>query len=171
MKTLIIQGSARKSGNTNKVVNYIQEKIKCDFVDLKNYTISNYEYDSRNKGDDFLPLMRRVVEYDLIIFATPIYWYAMSGIMKSFFDRITDCLKIEKETGRKLRGKQMAMINCGSDKDSVLAIEKEFEMPFRETASYLGMIYKGSVQTWINTDKVSEEVIQNLDIFIDKITK
>ncbi|WP_338761205.1 NAD(P)H-dependent oxidoreductase [Bernardetia sp. ABR2-2B] len=171
MEVLIIQGSARKYGNTNKIVNYIQEKLDCDFIDLKNYTISNYDYDSRNKNDDFLPLMREVADYDLIIFATPVYWYAMSGIMKTFFDRITDCLKIEKETGRKLRGKQMAMVCCGSDKDAVLAIEKEFEMPFRESASYLGMDYKGSGYTWIANEDISEEVIQNLDKFIAKIAK
>ncbi len=175
MEILIIQGSARKNGHTNKIVNYIQEQIDCDFIDLKNYTISNYDYDSRNKDDDFMPLMREIVDYDLIIFATPIYWYSMSGIMKTFFDRITDCLKIEKETGRKLRGKSMAMVSCGSDKDSVLAISKEFEMPFRESALYLGMTYKGSISTWIedseSNNEISEEVIKNLDKFVDKIIK
>ncbi len=171
MKILIVQGSARKHGNTNKIVNYVQEKIDCDFVDLKEYSISNYDYNSYNKDDDFLPLMREVVEYDLIIFATPIYWYAMSGIMKTFFDRITDCLKIEKETGRKLRGKSMAMINCGSDKDAVLKISAALEMPFRETASYLGMTYKGSVSTWLDNEEIAEEVIRNLDTFIDKMAK
>lgn len=167
MEILIIQGSARKNGNTNKIVNYIQEKLECDFVDLKNYVISNYDYDSRNKDDDFLPLMREVVEYDLIIFATPIYWYSMSGIMKTFFDRITDCLKIEKETGRKLRGKAMAMVSCGSDDE----LKEGFAMPFKESALYLGMTYKGSVHTWIENDTISEEVRQKLDRFIDKISK
>ncbi|WP_338814752.1 NAD(P)H-dependent oxidoreductase [Bernardetia sp. Wsw4-3y2] len=171
MEILIIQGSARKNGNTNKIVNYIQEQLDCDFIDLKNYTISHYDYDSRNRNDDFLPLMREIVEYDLIIFATPVYWYAMSGIMKTFFDRVTDCLKIEKETGRKLRGKTMAMVCCGSEKDVVLEISAAFEMPFRESASYLGMNYVGSVYTWMDTDDISGEVIQNLDKFIGKITK
>jgi multimeric flavodoxin WrbA len=171
MEILIIQGSARKNGNTNKIVNYIQEKLDCDFIDLKNYVISNYDYDSRNKNDDFLPLMREVVEYDLIIFATPVYWYSMSGIMKTFFDRITDCLKIEKETGRKLRGKSMAMVSCGSDKEAVLAISEAFEMPFRESASYLGMSYTGSIFTWMDGDEISREVIRNLDGFTDKIIK
>ncbi|WP_375559515.1 flavodoxin family protein [Bernardetia sp. OM2101] len=166
MEVLIIQGSARKNGNTNKIANYIQEKTDCDFIDLKNYTISNYDYDSRNKNDDFLPLMREIVEYDLIIFATPIYWYSMSGIMKTFFDRITDCLKIDKDTGRKLRGKSMAMVSCGSDEE----IKDGFEMPFRESANYLGMTYKGSVHTW-SDGEISEEVTKKLDIFIDKITK
>lgn len=166
MEILILQGSARKNGNTNKIVNYIQEKIECDFIDLKGYSISNYDYDTRNKNDDFLPLMREIVEYDLIIFATPIYWYSMSGIMKTFFDRITDCLTIEKETGRKLRGKSMALVSCGSDEE----IKDGFEMPFRESANYLGMTYKGSVHTWVE-DEISEEVKQNLDKFIAKIRK
>lgn len=167
MEILIIQGSARKNGNTNKIVNYIQEKMECDFIDLKGYSISNYDYDSRNKDDDFLPLMREVVEYDLIIFATPIYWYSMSAIMKMFFDRITDCLKIEKETGRKLRGKAMAMVSCGSDEE----IKEGFEMPFKESANYLGMTYKGSVHTWIEEEEIPKEVKQNLDRFIAKLTK
>lgn len=170
MKTVIIQGSSRKYGNTNKIVNYLQEELDCDFIDLKSYSFSGYDYDSRNKNDDFLPLMREIVEYDLIIFATPIYWYSMSGLMKNFFDRITDCLKIEKETGRKLRGKAMAMVCCGSDKEAVLAIQNEFEMPFRESAIYLGMSYKGSVYTWIDTDIIEEEVTQNLDEFVVKIS-
>ena len=37
--------------------------------------------------------------------------------MKKFFDRISDCIKIEKETGRKLRGMEMAVLSCGSDNE------------------------------------------------------
>lgn len=169
MKTVIIQGSSRKYGNTNKVVNYLQEALDCDFIDLKNYVISNYDYEGRNQNDDFLPLIREVVEYDLVIFATPIYWYSMSGIMKTFFDRITDCLKLEKETGRKLRGKSMAMLCCGSVKESILPIQKPFEMPFKESAIYLGMKYKGSVFTWIENDEIPEEVKANINDFVEKI--
>lgn len=167
MEILIIQGSSKKNGDTNKIVNYIQNQLDCNFIDLKGYTISQYDYDSHNKNDDFLPLMREVVEYDLIIFATPVYWYTMSGIMKTFFDRITDCLKVEKETGRKLRGKAMAVVSCGSDYE----IKEGFEMPFRESAAYLGMTYKGSVHTWIENNEISKEVTQKLNRFIDKITK
>ncbi|WP_291723698.1 flavodoxin family protein [Bernardetia sp.] len=169
MKTVIVQGSSRKYGNTNKIVNYLQEKLDCDFIDLKGYSFSGYDYEGRNRNDDFLPLMREIVEYDLIIFATPVYWYAMSGLMKNFFDRITDCLKIEKETGRKLRGKSMAMVCCGSDKEAVLAIQNEFEMPFRASATYLGMSYQGSIFTWIEKDEISEEIKTNMDNFTKKI--
>ncbi len=47
-----------------------------------------------------------VDKYDVLIFATPVYWYSMSGIMKVFFDRITDLLTIKKDIGRKLKGKK-----------------------------------------------------------------
>ena len=52
-----------------------------------------------------------ISKYDTIIFATPVYWYSMSGILKVFIDRITDLLTIEKELGRKLRGKKMAVVS------------------------------------------------------------
>jgi multimeric flavodoxin WrbA len=63
----------------------------------------------------------------------------MSGTTKKFIDRLTDCLMTEKETGRKLRGKAMAVVSCGSDSD----LKTGFSMPFVETAKYLGMTYLG----------------------------
>ncbi|MEP6929240.1 MAG: NAD(P)H-dependent oxidoreductase, partial [Flavobacterium sp.] len=110
-KTVIILGSSRKNGNTTKIVDQIAKESNIDVINLSDYTISYYDYESKNIDDDFLPLIRRIIEkYDTLIFATPIYWYNMSGIMKVFFDRISDLIRIEKETGRKLRGKKIAVI-------------------------------------------------------------
>ena len=54
-----------------------------------------------------------MVQYEQIIFATPIYWYAMSAQLKTFFDRMTDLLTIHKPLGRQLRkGKKMFLIAC-----------------------------------------------------------
>ena len=108
MKRIIVQGSSRSNGNTNKIVQFLQSHLECDFIDLSECDIRQYDYKNRNQNDDFLTTIEKIVEYDLIIFATPVYWYSMSGIMKTFFDRITDCLNIDKEIGRKLHGKNMA---------------------------------------------------------------
>ena len=86
-----------------------------------------------------------------------VYWYSMSGLMKAFFDRITDCLKIEKETGRKLRGKYMAAISCGSDDNEV----EGFFVPFQKSADYLGMTYVGNIHTWIESNH-PPEIVWNL---------
>jgi len=163
---VIIQGSSRSVGNTNKVVSYVAETLKFDVIDLNEKKIGPFDYDFKNSDDDFLPMMRELVaKYDTIIFATPVYWYSMSGTMKIFFDRITDLLRIEKEIGRKLRGKSMAMISCGSEG----FLQEGFTMPFFETAGYLGMSYLGDVHTWILDDQIPEIVRENLDVFIRKI--
>ncbi|WP_312554577.1 hypothetical protein [Empedobacter brevis] len=52
-----------------------------------------------------------------------------------FFDRISDYLKIYKKTGRKLRGKEVAVISSGYDEELKLC----FYMPFIETSKHLGM--------------------------------
>jgi len=139
-KKVIILGSARKNGNTTKIVDEIVKESGIDVIDLSDYNISHYDYESKNKEDDFLPLIRRILEkYDTLIFATPVYWYNMSGIMKVFFDRISDLIRIEKETGRKLRGKKIGVISNSHDDE----IEDSFYIPFKKSADYLGMEYLG----------------------------
>ncbi|MBL0736076.1 NAD(P)H-dependent oxidoreductase [Flavobacterium sp. GN10] len=139
-KTVIILGSSRKNGNTAKIVDQLSKEHNIDVVNLSDYNISYYDYESKNLGDDFLPLIRRIIEqYDTLIFATPIYWYNMSGIMKVFFDRISDLIRIEKETGRKLRGKKIGVISNSHDNET----DESFYIPFQKSADYLGMEYLG----------------------------
>lgn len=137
---VIIFGSSRSDGDTFKVVSRIQEFLRCDIIDLNAYAISYYDYSHANKDDDFLPLLKRVItEYDKVILATPVYWYTMGAVLKTFLDRFSDLLTIEKELGRKLRGKDLGVISCSLGSQ----VDKEFWHPFRETASYLGMHYLG----------------------------
>ena len=141
-KTIVILGSSRSDGDTAAVVKQLQGIITCDMVDLNNYQISYYDYEHANKGDDFLPLIKRIIdEYQNIIFATPVYWYTMSGIMKVFIDRISDLLTIEKELGRQLRGKNFGVLSCCLNG----TVDQEFWHPFVKTADYLGMNYIGNV--------------------------
>ena len=161
-KAVVILGSSRSQGDTYKVITQLQSFLPSDIIDLKTKEIGHFDYEFKNSGDDFLPVMREIVEnYDLIIFATPVYWYTMSGIMKVFFDRISDLLKTEKELGRKVRGKGMAVVSCGSDE--ILA--NGFHMPFVETAMYLGMTYKGSCHSWVKNGEIPKEVIGRLEVF------
>ncbi|OIQ15609.1 MAG: FMN reductase [Flavobacterium sp. MedPE-SWcel] len=140
-RKVIIVGSSRSDGNTTRIVNTIAKQNNIDIIDLNDYDFSYFDYKSRNIDDDFLPLIRKVIDsYDTFIFATPIYWYSMSGIMKVFLDRFSDLITIEKETGRKLRGKKAAVISNSSDKE----INYDFYMPFRKSSEYLGMEYLGN---------------------------
>lgn len=162
MKGIIIQGSARSQGNTHLINTYIQQQTGFDLIDLRSKRIEAFDYEFRNSDDDFIPLMETIAaNYDLLIFATPVYWYSMSGIMKNFFDRITDCLKTHKDIGRQLRGKSMALVSCGSDALPVAG----FEMPFEKSAHYLGMNYRGHLHTWIEHDAIPETLHPALQSF------
>jgi multimeric flavodoxin WrbA len=167
-KTVIILGSARSKGNTYKIVEELRKSIDAELIDLRDYRISPYDYEHKNRDDDFLPLIRKIVkEYDLILFATPIYWYTMSARMKIFFDRISDCLQIEKETGRKLRGKKMAALCCGSIPTSI----DSFFNVFKLSAGYLGMEYQGDVHTWIDEkDEIEDSLKEHLTAFAKAIS-
>jgi multimeric flavodoxin WrbA len=166
MKGVIVQASARSEGHTSKLVNFVKKETGFDVIDLKKFTIESFDYDVANQTDDFIPLIKRIADdYEQIIFATPIYWYTMSGVLKNFLDRITDCLKLEKETGRKLRGKKLSVISCSSGNE----IKDGFHMPFIETANYLGMSYHDDVHGWIENEEIPEMVLNNLNRFVSSI--
>ena len=144
MKKVVIVGSSRNDGDTVKLSKQLIEKSKWDLIDLNDYEFSYFDYNHENINDSYLDLMKGIVQkYETLIFITPVYWYSMSGIMKVFFDRFTDLLTIEKELGRKLRGKKMAVLSCSIGEN----LGEHFWLPFSETAKYLGMEYIGNSHT------------------------
>lgn len=163
MKIAIILGSSRKNGDTQKLVDHLLRLTDWEPIDLTEYDISHYDYAHANREDDFIGLMKTITEkFDVLIFATPVYWYAMSGIMKVFFDRITDLLKIEKEIGRKLRSKSMAVITSSNGDN----LDESFWLPFKKSAEYLGMDYVANLHTFSGKIEIAK-----LKEFINVIEK
>ncbi len=161
-KTAIIQASSRSKGDSHTIINYLNTNNQFDIIDLKTKHIGHFDYDFNNVNDDFISLMKEIIEkYDTIVFVTPVYWYSMSGILKVFFDRFSDLLKTHKELGRKLRGKKMAMISCSNSND----LKEGFTMPFFESANYLGMHYLGDIHTWVENGTIPEKVKKNIEKF------
>lgn len=164
-RTIIIFGSSDSYGKTRQLVDELRKGTDWDFVDLNTKTIGYFDYEFKNQTDDFIPLMRNIVDnYDLIIFATPVYWYTMSGIMKVFFDRISDLLKVQKSIGRKLRAMEMAVVCSGADTTLV----DGFYMPFRESAKYLGMNYIGDYYGNLEENSIAD-LQENIDTFRNQI--
>ncbi|WP_010521840.1 flavodoxin family protein [Aquimarina agarivorans] len=161
MKKVIILGSSNNEGNTKLLTNKIIEQANypIDIINLSDYKISYYDYEYKNSNDDFIKIIERLVNnYDTFLFATPVYWYAMSGIMKVFFDRLTDVITVEKALGHQLKGKNMAAITSSTGAN----LNELFWLPFSKTAYYLGMDFLGGVHT------INNQVNQD---DIDKILK
>jgi len=139
--TIALFSSSRRHGNTGQLIDRLTRHLNIEVVDLARLRISAYDYDHLNRNDDFEPLMQRVLAHDQIIFATPIYWYAVSPAMKVLLDRISDLLELPDllPEGRRLRGKT-AYIVCTSICDAPSAA---FMNAFLETFDYLGMHFGG----------------------------
>ena len=135
--TIALFGSSRRHGNTGQLLDHLVATAGIEVVDLAQMNISPYDYEHRNRGDDFEPLMTRVLGFDKIIVASPVYWYAVSPPVKVFLDRISDFLDIPEllADGRRLRGKT-GYIVCTS-------IYPDAPAPFvgalAETFNYLGV--------------------------------
>ncbi len=137
--TIIIYGSSRKDGNTFQSVQALNDSLKARAIDLLGYNIGYYDYEYSNQDDDFIQISRQMIAAQKIIFATPIYWYSMSAPMKVFFDRLSDLVRIRKEEGRNLKGKEMYVLVNGS----VPEMPDYFTKPFESTSAYLDMQYCG----------------------------
>jgi multimeric flavodoxin WrbA len=161
-KVITIIGSSRSDGDTKNLINELERLSDFESIDLNDYKFSYYDYEHKNANDDYIKLIKRLIEnYDTFLFATPVYWYAMSGIMKVFFDRITDLLDNEKELGRQLRKKKMAVITCSIGDN----LGDNFWLPFKETSKYLGMHYIGNLHTISNKNNETDlkEFIRKID--------
>ena len=135
-KIAIICGSANTNGNTQQISSTISKQLDIKIYTLSDYNISYYDYQNNNKTDDFIPLLKDLTKnYQTYIFITPVYWYAMSAIMKTFFDRITDLLTIEKNIGRKLRRKKVIFITTSIGDN----LGNDFWIPIKATLDYLDM--------------------------------
>lgn len=159
-------GSSRSDGHTFKLCDFLTKQYPIDLIDLKNIDFSYYDYNHNNKDDDFIPTFRKVLNYETILFASPVYWYSMSGIMKVFLDRFTDILTIKKDLGRRLRGKSMAVLSCsGNDEPS-----PAFYPPFKLSAQYLGLQYKGSVHAYLEQEQITKKIKNRLHQFYESLT-
>jgi multimeric flavodoxin WrbA len=141
MSTAIILGSSRSNGNTARLVRQYQQAATSNVsvYDLNTFSIGEFDYAYQNQSDDFNSLFKQLLTYQKLVFATPVYWYSPSARMKIFVDRISDLLSQDKEMGRALRGKSVALLATGGD----VEVKHCFEEIFIHTFRYLGCPYEG----------------------------
>ncbi len=139
-KVLAILGSAPGGQNTRTLLNDTFPDAELHIVDLAKQELSPYRY-STSPEDAFVEIVKQMLAAELVVFATPVYWYAMSGPMKDFFDRFSNLLRgPHKGLGEALAGKKVLLLSTGSDE----RLPFGFEVPFASTAIYLAMDYLGA---------------------------
>lgn len=136
-QTLVILGTARSDSNTLKALKVHPTFRDCEVVELHQLKIDPYNYEQPT-SDDFLLVAEKMIHAKAIVFATPVYWYSMSGTLKVFFDRLTDLISTTKKLGRALAGKETYLFATGTDPE----LPEGFEVPFIKTSEYFDMKYQ-----------------------------
>ena len=131
---IVISGSSRIDGNTNTVINEMLHAKEYNLINLSEHNIAQYKYENQVR-DDFEDIMDQITEYDIIIYSTPVYGHCMSGLLKTFFDRMAG---LTKQTRAKLENKKVFLIwnYHSSDADAI-------ENIFRKNVTYMKMNFLG----------------------------
>ena len=98
-KILGVIGSPRKKGNTHILVSRILDGAKAEGADTEIVFLNDLDirecdgchicWKGRqcSKKDDMNVIYPKIIESDIIIFGTPVYWYGPTALMKCFIDR------------------------------------------------------------------------------------
>jgi len=149
---LVVLGSARPDGETRHAVD-LAFPAGARIIVLPEHHIGGYDYRHGNENDGFAGVIDAMLGADAIVFATPVYWYAMSAPLKIFFDRLSDLLETAKDKGRALAGKSVWLIATGTEN----GLPEGFEVPFRRTAKYFAMHYRGAAYLYTGDDPALRE--------------
>jgi len=143
----------------------VADRLSIDVAGLSEKEISPYDYEHKNRSDAFEPLMERILLHDQIIFASPVYWYAVSAQMKVFLDRISDLLDLPEllEHSRQLRNK-CAYVPCTSIYEEVL---EPFIGAFRDTFDYLGVRFGGHLHANCRDGYVAQAYEREISEFVE----
>jgi multimeric flavodoxin WrbA len=157
---LIISGSPKKDGNTALLIEWFVQGIRSvgsnvqliRAADLKYEVIGciscrvcqkNAEYRCVIK-DEISDCVARFAEVDVIVMASPLYFYGASSQLKSVVDRMFCLYKWDNEANTMttpLKGKTLVFLGSGFE-DVGFDV---FEKPFQLTAEYTGMSYASLV--------------------------
>lgn len=155
-KVIVISSSPRKGGNSDVLcdefikgaveANNIVEKIflrdkKINYCTGCGFCNSN-DYTKCAQNDDMNEILDKLQAADTIVFATPIYFYAIAGQMKTFIDRI--CARYTH-----LNNKEFYYIMTAADtsKDTIQFALGEFKglMACLDNPSEKGYLFAGGV--------------------------
>ena len=132
-RAIIINGAIRAKGNTDTLVNKIIEgssatDIEINLVALREKQVENcmgcYQCLAKSScaiQDDMTELRGFIQDAQLLIFASPLYWCGVTGLMKTFIDRLF--FYYHPETKPWISGKKAIIITPMNQKNVVYESE------------------------------------------------
>jgi multimeric flavodoxin WrbA len=121
MKAIILLATLKKEGlsNTEELSEFFaaylrKQDVGCQIIKLVTHNILPGTYSNMGEGDDWPEILKQILQADILIFATPIWWGNQSSEMQRVIERL-DELHDEIMEGKKskLEGKTGGIIITG----------------------------------------------------------
>ncbi|MGT8909106.1 flavodoxin family protein [Bacillus subtilis] len=151
MKIAVINGGTRSGGNTDVLAEKAVQGFDTEHIYLQKYRIQPIEDLRHAQGgfrpvqDDYDSIIERILHCHILVFATPIYWFGMSGTLKLFIDRWSQTLRDPRfpDFKQHMSVKQAYVIAVGGDNPKIkgLPLIQQFEHIFH----FIGISFKGYV--------------------------
>jgi len=146
-KIIILLASPHADGNTSKVAHWISDGAQACGADVETIDLTKLYYKTGgciacmacHRSDEFRcvidddasPLLARLPEADVLLFATPVYWGGPTAQLKRFMDRMFSLTKFsdDGEMAHALKSTRFALLaTAGGDLEDGLSLtEKVFE--------------------------------------------
>jgi multimeric flavodoxin WrbA len=186
MKILALQGSPRKKGNTAKVLGWVEEELKSlghefESIYLNSKNINGCLACGKCKeepqkigciqDDDAQQILSKMVESQLIIFASPLYFWGFTAQIKAIIDR-TYCFYThyhEPNHASLIDGQRQALIVTGAgpyenNAEGVFAAFDRMQAPHKAVKA--GELFIGLCTT---ADQMDESIKDKASAFARKI--
>ena len=85
MSILFINGSPNKNGNTVDIAKILLKDKKYETLNLVDYKI--YSYGQNFEDDQFKKVIEKMLDVDIIVIGSPMYWHSMCGAVRNLLDR------------------------------------------------------------------------------------
>ena len=139
---VVITGSPRKNGNSFAMTDAFIQAAQA-----KGHTVTRFDAAMKKVGgcracercfstgkacvfdDDFNTIAPAILEADVLVFTTPVYWYSFPAQIKGVVDRIYSLVV----GGKDISGKECALIACCEEDD--LSVMDGVRVPFERMAA------------------------------------
>ncbi len=179
MLILGISGSPHKKGKVTLLLNSVLEKAKelgaeIEIIFLVDYPISHcmgcysknrLECNPQVFKGMFPTLYDKILKADGIVFGTPVYWFAPSGLMKNFIDLLTSLDNIEPL----LAGKVVScVVSC--EEDGAISTASSIIIPLNlmgaiippYSITYISGPIENNMDTLLECDRIAKNMVETI---------
>lgn len=151
MTIAVIYGGTRPNGNTELLTEKTVQGIAAEKIYLRDHTIEpiidmrHAPEGFQDRKDDYNSIIDRILPHDILIFATPIYWYSMSGTMKNFVDRWSQTLRDPNypDFKKTMASKKAYVIAVGGDRPTTKGLP--MIQQFQHIFDFMGIEFGGYI--------------------------